>query len=133
MLRSKANILALLMMLLVFTGQTVSASALSCPMNSTHHNISAAKSNLNTDAPCMDNMNQDASCPVPVAIPAEHSDLSSCCDQDCVCPVGDLSSALLTTTPENDLDAPPLQQYRVRSFSIVRNFPKTLYRPPIFG
>ena len=122
------NILMILLMFMVFTGKTASAIDISCHMEMDPSPPQHSKTN-----PCMESMNQDVKM---------HHDSKNCCSQSKVnkpqycdnegnCTSSDFSPALLFNAPilGRDFD---LQQKNSKSpFLVTKQFPTTLYRPPI--
>lgn len=118
---------------MVFFGQAVASANAACPMGTETQTIE-----WNTDTECM-GISAVTSQKQPVnplsnikACTAQSTmTMSEYCSQDCNCPSGDLVSAILFTNPDNDWEIASLQKKSKSAFLPIRQFPNTLYRPPI--
>ncbi|MCF6196255.1 MAG: hypothetical protein L3J50_06075 [Emcibacter sp.] len=123
MLYIKSKIFAILLVLLVFVGQTASADVMSCQMDA---EIAVAADNATpTEHPEWNIDDMDS-----YSLQAD-MDGSECCLEDCGCPVGNLVSAILLNSPQHKWASPSFQKNSARSFLVVSQSPSTLFRPPI--
>jgi len=124
MLYIKSKVFAVLLVLLVFIGQTASAEAMSCQMDT---EISVAADNTtSTEHPecTIDDMD-------PYSLQADMNG-SECCLEDCGCPVGNLVSAILLNSPHHKWIPPSFRKNSPRPFLMVGDPPSSaLFRPPI--
>lgn len=112
------------MVLMVFSGQATAASNDACQIMTLDQN---------------NHMMMDKITPIPQemanhisAMGAEFpSDAADCCPQDCTCPLGDCASIMLLSFPTHGGEMVALQKNSQRLFLITKQFPTTLFRPPI--
>lgn len=119
----KGKIIAVLLVLLVFVGQTASADAMSCQMDteiSVAINDTASTEHPECPSNDMDSYNL-----------LNDMNSSECCVEDCGCPIGNLVSAILFSSPQNDWADLTFQGNGARPFLVVSHPLSTLFRPPI--
>ncbi|PCJ41610.1 MAG: hypothetical protein COA81_06870 [Alphaproteobacteria bacterium] len=119
----KGKIIAVLLVLLVFVGQTATADAMSCQMDaeiSVAINDTASTEHPECPSDDMGSYNLLAD-----------MDSSGCCLEDCGCPIGNLVSAILFSSPQNDWATLTFQENGARPFLVVSHPLSTLFRPPI--
>jgi hypothetical protein len=120
----KSKILTVMLMLMVFIGQTAAATNDSCHMNTVNQNI-----HLSMDT--TSHIAQDTVSHIVKSGSVTQSNMSDCCTQDCNCPLGDCSSVLLLSSPHQNWEMIALQKKAGRLFLVTRQSTTTLYRPPI--
>lgn len=125
--------MTLLMMLLVFIGQTASAAVDPCQNKANSNNMSSHVMSHERDTMCPTEENINPSCMSEMTASGSASESLDCCEQDCTCPVGDLVSAILIPLHSGGLDIMPPKKFSLSSFLTVRKIPVSLYHPPIFA
>lgn len=117
-----------MLVLMVFIGQAAAAANESCQMSTEKQ-----RSEQSMDAPCMTSIDQSTNIMNDVESCSSQSktNMAEYCDQECNCPSGDFASAILLTIPESCREVASLQKNSKSPFLVIKQFPTTLYRPPI--
>jgi len=120
----KNKILVVMLMLMVFIGQTANATNASCQMD--------ISQNIHLDMDTTNRSAKDMINHIIIIDTATQSFMDDCCIQDCDCALGGgCSSVILLSSPHQDWEVVTLQRKGNYPYLVTRQPLTTLYRPPI--
>lgn len=128
MLIITSKILVITLILMAFIGQIASATDGSCQMDTERQTAQKSLAALCMTATdhTSNLVNNEESCGN-----KSKSTMSKSCEQDKNCSSGEFASVILFTSPIIDRDMAIRQKRSECPFFAIRQFPTTLYRPPI--
>jgi len=109
----KDKSLLITLLLLIFLGQTVSASVIPCQMDMTSHNMTQQID---------DSIDHSAH-----NMPAEAAN----CELDCQCPMASCVSVLITSVDSSSPEQQPSMKFLMLTSQHITQRLTSLYRPPI--